>query len=208
MRGRSALEARQIVHVVVERLHGAVHRVAQHQVEAAFLGLTGEDRDAHVHGFLDLGRRHRQHREAAGDVEPADRHREAALQELAGEVDGVRELVGLDAHEADEALAAAALDLGHEVVGTDARIGLVDRMDDDVDVRTQHFPPTAILAEAVERSQSIGRDMRPEPRDRIAVIIVMSRLDQNQMKLRTLHGTAHCGLLQDIIRTRFQPTTA
>ena len=61
-RRRGAFEARQVVHVVVQGLHGAVDRIAKHQVEPAFLGLAGEDRDAHVHRFLNLGRRDRQHR--------------------------------------------------------------------------------------------------------------------------------------------------
>ena len=197
VRRRGASEVRQVVHVVVERLHRAVHRVAQHEVEAAFLGLAGEDRDAHVHGFLDLGRRYRQHRQAARHVEAADRHRQATqLQELAGEVDRVRELVGLDADQADESLAAAAFDLGQKPVGTDAGIGLVDRVDDDVDVGAQNFARAAILAQPVERGEGIGRNVRPQPSDRIAIIVVMSRLDQDQMKLRTLYGTAHRGLLQ------------
>ena len=157
MRRGGAFEARQIVHVVVERLHRAVHRVAQHEVEPAFLGLAGEDRDAHIHGFLDLGRHHRQHRQAARHVEATDRHRQASqLQELAGEVDGVRELVGLDADEADQAHAAAALDLGQKPVGADTGIGLVDRVDDDVDVGSQHVAGLAVLTESIEGGQGIG----------------------------------------------------
>ena len=35
------------------------------------------------------------------------RHRQAGLEELAREVDGARELVGLDADQADQSLAAA-----------------------------------------------------------------------------------------------------
>ena len=62
---RRALDARQIVHVVVERLQRAVPGIEQDRVEPAFLGLAGEDRDAHVHGRLDLRRHDRQHRQAA-----------------------------------------------------------------------------------------------------------------------------------------------
>ena len=47
---RRAFDARQIVHVVVERLQRAVPGIEQDRVEPAFLGLAGEDRDAHVHG--------------------------------------------------------------------------------------------------------------------------------------------------------------
>ena len=159
LRRRRALDARQIVHVVVERLQRAVPGVAQDLVEPAFLGLAGEDRDAHVHGCLDLGRHDRQHRQAAGDVEAAHRHRQAGLEELAGEIDGARKLVGLDADQADQRLAAAALDVGDDAVGADPRIGLVERLDDDVDVRPQHLAPAAILAQAIEGGQGIGRDI-------------------------------------------------
>ena len=117
LRRRRALDARQIVHVVVERLQRAVPGIEQDGVEPAFLGLAGEDRDAHVHGRLDLGRHDRQHRQAAGGMEAAHRHRQAGLEELAGKIDGARELVGLHADQADQRLAAAALDVGHDAVG-------------------------------------------------------------------------------------------
>ena len=107
MRRRRALDARQVVHVVVERLQPAVPGVEQHLVEPAFLGLAGIDRDAHVHGRLDLGRHDRQHRQAAGGMEAAHGDRQAGLEEVAGQVDGVRKLVGLDADQADQRLAAA-----------------------------------------------------------------------------------------------------
>ena len=61
--------------------------------------------------LLDLGRHLRQHREAAGDVEAADRHRQAGREERRREVDGAGELVGLDADQADQALPPRALDV-------------------------------------------------------------------------------------------------
>ena len=111
-------------------------------------------------------------------MEAADRHGKAALQELAGEIHGVRELVGLDADQADQALAAAALDLGHQPFREHARIGLVDRPDDDVDVGAEHLTCLTVLAEPMEGGQGVRWNVRAKPGDRIAVIIVMSRLDQ------------------------------
>ena len=186
-------EARQIVHVVVERLQRAVPGVLQHDVEPALLGLAAEDGDAHVHGRLDLGRDHRQHRQAARHMEAAQRHRQAGLDELAGEIDGARELVGLDADQADQRLAAAAPDVGHDAVRPDADIGLVERLDDDIDVGPQDLASPAILAQAVERGQGVRRDVRLQPRDRVAVIVVMRRLDQHQLEGRGLgrHVTRH-----------------
>ena len=55
----------------------------------------------------------------------------------------MRELVGLHADQADQRLAAAAADIGHDVVGPDPDIGLVERLDQDVDVGAQH---SALLA--------------------------------------------------------------
>ena len=194
MRRRRALDARQVVHVVVEALQRAVPGIAQHLVEPAFLGLAGIDRDAHVHGFLDLRRHDRQHRQAAGGMEAAHRHRQAGRQELAGEIDGVRELVGLDAHQADQALAAAALEIGDDPVGADPDIGLVERLDDDIDVRPKNLTLPAILTQPIEGGQGVGRDVRLQPGDRIAIVVVMSRLDQNELESLLLVCTAHCGL--------------
>jgi hypothetical protein len=92
-------------------------------------------------------------------MEAADGHREAALQELAGQIDRVGILVGLDADQANQARAAAALDLGHQVVRADAGIGLVDRVDDDVHVRPQDLPRAAILTETIERGQRVRGDV-------------------------------------------------
>ena len=140
-------EVGQIVHVVVERLQGAVERIPHHLVEASFLGLAREHGDAHVHCRLDLGRQDRQHREAARHMEAAQRHREAALEEGTRDVDGARELVGLHADQADERLAAGALDLRtSDVRGERACWSRRSGAYDDLDVGTQHFTTLAIRA--------------------------------------------------------------
>ena len=56
-------------------------------------------------------------------------------------------------------LAAAALDVGHDEVGAHPRIGLVERFDLDVDVGPEDAAATAIVAQAIEGSQGVGRDM-------------------------------------------------
>ena len=197
-RGRQAgrrrpFQARQVVHVIVERLQRAVPGIAQHDVEPALLGFAAENRDAHVHGRLDLSGDHRQHRQAARHMEAAQRHRQACLDELAGEIDGARELVALHADQADQRLAAAAPDVGDDAVRPDSDIGLVQRLDDDIDVRPQNLASPAILPQAVEGGQGIRRDMRLQPRDRVAVIVVMRRFDQHQLedRLLGLHVTRH-----------------
>ena len=119
-------------------------------------------------------------------MEAAHRHRQAGL-EVAGEVDGVRELVGLHADQADQRLAAGA-DVSHDAVGPHPDVGLVERLDEDVDVG----PSLALLA--VIPSGRKGRPaldgMWDRSRDRIAVVVVVRRLDEDQVEITTLwHGT-------------------
>ena len=206
MRRRRVLDARQIVHVVVERLQRAVPGIAQHLVEPAFLGLAGIDRDAHVHGFLDLGRHDRQHRQAAGGMEAAHRHRQAGLEELAGEVDGVRELVGLHADQADQALAARRARSRAMMRSARTRvlvssIGLMTMSTSGPSTA----PLAAVLAQAIERGEGIGRDVGAQPGDRIAVVVVVRRLDQHQLE-GLLHCPAHYGFSPPIrVRHAFRP---
>ena len=188
---RCSFHARQVIHVVVKWLQRAVPGVAQHLVEAAFLGFAREHRDTHVHGGLDLRRHDRQHRNTARDMEAAQRHRKAGLDELAGQIDSARKLVGLDAYEADQGSATRALDVGDDAVSADARVGLVDRQGDNVDIRSQHLALAAVFRQSVERGQGIGGNVRPQPSDRIAVVVVMRGLDQHQLEGRALRRGGH-----------------
>ena len=103
-----AIERGQIVHVVVERLEGAVPGVAQNQIEAAF-GFAGEERDAEIHGFLEFRRQLGQHRQAAGDVKASDANRNAGRAQGTREIHGVGKLVRLHADQGDHAASAAEL---------------------------------------------------------------------------------------------------
>ena len=95
-------ERRQIVDVIVERFERARGGIAHHFVHAAF-GFAGEQRDAHVEGFLQIRHHVREHRQHAGDVEAADDHRDAGLAQRFGDVQRARILVRLHADQADEA---------------------------------------------------------------------------------------------------------
>ena len=70
--------------------------VTENEVEPA-LGLSGEERDAEVHGFFEFGRNFGEHGKAAGDVETADTHRDAGRAQGPREVHSVGELIGLHA---------------------------------------------------------------------------------------------------------------
>ncbi len=64
-RGRLALERGKIVHEIVERLHLAPPRVAQHVVEPALLGFAGKQGNAERLRLAQLGGHFRQHGDAA-----------------------------------------------------------------------------------------------------------------------------------------------
>ena len=64
----------------------------------------------------------------------------------------------------------------------DARVGLVDHFDVDLDIGTEHLPLGAIGCDAVNSGQSIGGDQRPPPADHISIVVVMRGLDKNELK--------------------------
>src|SRR5581483_4355550 len=86
------------------------------------------------------------------------------------------------ADQADQALAAAAAHVAHDTVDANPRIGLVNRMDRYVDVRPQHLARAAVVTQPIQRGQRVRRDVRTQPRDGVAVVVVMRRLDQDEMK--------------------------
>src|SRR6267154_3340206 len=124
-------------------------------------------------------------------MEAAERHRQPGFDELTRQIDGAGKLIGLHADEADQGAAAGALDVGDDAVDADARVGLVDRPGDDVDIRSQHLALAAVFSQPVERSQGIGGNVRPQPSDRIAVVVVMRGLDQHQLEGRSLRRGGH-----------------
>jgi hypothetical protein len=82
---------------------------------------------------------------------------------------------------------------GHQPVGAHARVGFVDRAHDDLDVWAEHFSALGICTQAIERRQRVRRNVRAHPRDRVAVVVVMSRLDQNELKLGLFGCRDHRG---------------
>ena len=168
--------------MVVERLELAIPGVAQHLVEAALLGLAGEERNSERLRLRHLGRQLGQHRNAAGDVKAADAHRETGGDEAPGKIDGARKLVRLDADEADQRLSALLADHPHDPVRPDAPIGLVIGVQPDIDVGAENLAPPRVVGEGVQARQRIGGNSRAEPLDRIAVVVVMRRLDHDEMK--------------------------
>src|SRR4030095_7972609 len=54
-----------------------------------------------------------------------------------------------------------------------------------------HLAPAAVLAQAMERGQRVGRNVRAQPGDWIAVVVVVRGLDQHQLEGRFARGGAH-----------------
>ena len=141
-------------------------------------------------------RRHvRQHRDAAADVEAADADRDARGAQRPRDVHGARELIGLHADQADQPAASARADLPDQLVGPDAGVGLVADGDPDLDLVTQHLALGAVEREAVERRERVRRDRRAHPLDDVAVVVVVGRLDQEEMEELSCRGlgTDHSG---------------
>ena len=160
----------------------------QHLVEAAVLALAGEEGNAHGLRGADVGRQFRQHGDAAGDVEAADADLQAGLQERAGKIDRARKLVGLHPHQPDQRLAALAADQLDDLVGADPPVGLVIGMQADFDVRPKRLALAHVFGKRIEAGQRIGRDRRADPLDRVALVVVMRRLDHHEMEQFRSHA--------------------
>ena len=178
-RRRHALEVRQIVHEVVERLRAAIDGVAQHLLQAAFLRLAGEEEDAHLLGPAHIRIALGQHGDGAGDMKAPDAHHDAPLPQRPGDVEGAGKLVGLDAdqhHQAD----IGGPDEGGDPAGIDAGIGFVEAVDLELDILAQALLLGAGLGEPVEHRQGVGRNRRSVPLDDIAIVVVMRGLDEHE----------------------------
>jgi hypothetical protein len=158
-RNRRALDPRQVVHVIIERLERAGVGIAQHQLEPAFR-LACDQRQAYRPGAVEIGVDAAEHRQHAGDVEAADADLDAALAQRPRQIERARELVRLHAGEHHHA-GAGFLDHRRQAFGADAGVDFVEGV--DVDVIAEHAAIGAILGEAVQRGQRIRRDRRAQP---------------------------------------------
>ena len=189
-------DVRQVFQIIVDRLQLAVPRIPEHLIEPPFLGLAGEERAADIQRLLQLRRELLQHRQATGDVEPADHHRQTGGAEFAGEIERVVELVGLDADQPDQRFRPALADLPDDLRGYDMLVAFVDRHEVEGDIGAEHLPLCRIPGEAVQRGERIGREDGAPPDDRIAVIVIMRRLDHVEVERLPLR---HAGVI-----TRFR----
>ena len=110
-RHRRRLDRREVVEIIVDRLEGTACGVAQQGVEP-LLRLACEQADPQVESLLNVGLHLGEHRQAAGNVKPADDHGYACGPQRAGDVHGSGKLVRLHADETDQAEATVPLKVG------------------------------------------------------------------------------------------------
>ena len=113
-------------------------------------------------------------------MKAADADRQASGEEWSRQIDGARKLVRLHAHESDQRPPARPADFADDPVGPDPPVGFVKGLEADFDARAEHLTPGGVSRERIQARQRIGRDDRLDPLDRIAVVVVMRRLDQHE----------------------------
>jgi hypothetical protein len=98
----------------------------------------------------------------------------------------------VDADQADQRLAAAATNIGDDALGPDAPAHFVVGPEHDVDVFAENSPSLGVGAEPVEHGERIGRNERADPGDRIPVLAIARRLDQDHIENGSLLHRHRC----------------
>jgi hypothetical protein len=104
------------------------------------------------------------------------------LEEWSGNINGARELIGLNADKANQGFATVLRDHAYDLLRPYAPVGFIKGVDLDLNVGAEDAAAFRIDRQTVQASQCVGGDGRAEPLDRIAVIIVMSGLYKHDME--------------------------
>src|SRR6478735_1934707 len=115
-------------------------------------------------------------------MKAADHHRHAIGTERAGDIERARVLIRLHPDDADQAESVVTPKQGAQLLDLDAGVDLVDDRDVDRGVGPEHGAEPRIPSEAVQHGERVRRNERPHPLDDIAIVVVMRRLDQNELK--------------------------
>ena len=108
-----------------------------------------------------------------------------------GDIECAREFVRLHADDPDKAEAAVVGDLRAVMSRRlDARVGLIDRDDVDGEIGAEHLPLGRTVGEAEDGGKRVRRHRRAEPLHDIAVVVVMRRLNEDQLELTA--GRSFC----------------
>ena len=146
------------------------------------LGLAGEKGNAERLRLHHLGRHLVEHRNATRHVKAADADRKPAGDKGPCQIDGARELVRLHADQPDQRAAALFLDHAHDPAGADAPVGLVIGVEAEVDAGAEDLTAPRVFGERKQAGQRVGGNGRTHPLNGVAVVVVMRRLDHDEMK--------------------------
>jgi hypothetical protein len=122
-------------------------------------------------------------------MEAADHHRNVELAKGASEVERARKLVRLDADQADEPAAPGLDPLRHRLDVNDL-VALVIGFEFDIDVGAKRFLFCASGEKSVDAGEAVRRDSGEPPLDDVAVVVVMRRLDEDDLERPLFHGPA------------------
>jgi hypothetical protein len=89
---------------------------------------------------------------------------------------------GLYADQTDKCFTASFANCSHHCGRSHTSIGFVMEMQADLDISSQHLALLSILGQPGQTRERVGGYYRSYPLDGIAVIVIMSRLDQHQVK--------------------------
>ena len=127
-------------------------------------------------------------------MEAAETDLIARRAKLARDINGAGKLVRLHPDDADQRPPAPALEVADDPAREHPAIGLVIGVDLDPDARAQNLALAGVLGQAVHAGERVGRQRRAEPLDRIAVVVVMRRLDENEGEQRVRRARIRLGL--------------
>ncbi len=160
----------------------------QQRFKAAFR-FAGKNGDAKLAGAIEIDGGAVEHGNAAGDVKAADDDRNAGGAERPRDVERAGILVGLHTDEPDHAETIRRPETAQQLGDIDPGIGLIDDVDNDIDVGSEHAAPRAIERHAMQRGQRIRRHQSAPPADDVAVIVIVRGFDEHDAETAPrLHG--------------------
>jgi hypothetical protein len=129
-------------------------------------------------------------------VKSADGNGNPSRLERSGNVEGAGILVRLNTNKRDKPEVGVAPEPGEQPPHIETRVRLVDYFNVDGDVRPKDLPLGAIGGDCIHGSERIRGDHRAPPADHVSVVVVVRRLDQDQLEASTCHyRELHVGLL-------------
>ena len=115
-------------------------------------------------------------------MKAADANRQLGLAKGAGQIQGARKLIGLDADQGNEAAAPFLLYPLNDMVRADSTVGLIKGVEAQRNRRAQDLPSSGVFRQTVQTGQGIGRQGRSQPLNGIAIVVVVRRFDHDEVK--------------------------